>query len=118
MSNNNYDNIFIRITQRRKELKILGMSIPFFSYIITNGVYSPQDGIIRGNESGDANPLNCLVNILVNTEMNRGKRQIKNVNAVFELIGDWRSYGPAMTSLVKMYARSEQADVTFEYNKG
>jgi hypothetical protein len=109
--------VSITITEREEHPKVLGISIPFFTYSVCNSWYSGPGGAGIGNEDGSS-PLESLTDLLVNVEANRQNRngkQIGSIHATFDLIGKGRGYGIAMEELLKMYARSEQTDVTFEY---
>lgn len=64
---------------------------------------------------GGFNPLECLAYLLINIELNRKDEQIGPIHATFELKGKSRQYGMPMEQLLKIYARSEKTDITFEY---
>ena len=107
--------VSIRVTQRRIQPKVLGIPVPFSSYIATNTSYSFPNGSGHGGEDG-SNPFEGLASLLVNTELNRSGRQLGPIHVVFEFVNDYgRSYGLGMEALLKIYARSEQTTVDFQY---
>ncbi|MBU0667113.1 MAG: hypothetical protein ABIC91_03325 [Nanoarchaeota archaeon] len=109
------DELLIKIIQSEKKSKILGISIPFTSHLISNGFYSSTKRTSRGVE-GAMNPLDCLVSLLVNAELNRDdKKQLGPIHATFKLLGDDEYYASEMEEILNIYARSEKTTVKFEY---
>lgn len=106
--------VTIRVTQRTDRQKLLGIPIPLSAQKVSNGQYMFSDGTGFGNESG-LNPLECLVNLLVNAELNRNGHRIGSIHAVLELPGMSRYYGLCMEKVLEIYARSEQTTVSVEY---
>lgn len=108
--------ISIRVTTRYERARIWKIPIPFKRVEISNATYSFSNGDSSGNES-PCNPLECLVELLVDAELNRQGKQISPIHATFELPGESRQYGPLMEKILEMYARSEGTSVSFEYEE-
>ncbi|MBS3134558.1 hypothetical protein J4214_04985, partial [Candidatus Woesearchaeota archaeon] len=66
---------------------------------------------------GRMNALECLVDLLINAEMNRKDRQLGPIHANFELIDNKRQEGLPMEELLRIYARSEKTSVIVEYKE-
>jgi hypothetical protein len=106
--------VSITITERKEHPKVLGVAIPFVSYSVSNGDYS-SPGRFQWVTECVSSPLECLTELLVNIESNRDGKQIGPISATFDIIGEGRAYGIAMEEILKIYARSERTNVTFEY---